>query len=286
MKSNAYQLFLWYIICLIFLCGLILGTIIVSGEIIWGETVSIVLVCAIVLMAIITLAVRAAYKKALKQEVRQESVSQPQTAPTAEASKKEPVSSPKAVTSKQKPAHAPAQQSTTNPIEDRYPPITLAIARYIVRTQRCVISDLQAEFNISRTDVLSTLKPLEHAGVIIVHGTKRLVIPKDQDNLEEYLTAYMPEMPSLVETLAPDQVSMQHLDPMFAEVARYVVSHQEGSVSRLQRAFEIGFNRAGKLSDQLEAAGIVGPNKGPQGRDVLIQDLDQLEQILAELGAQ
>ena len=284
MKSNAYQLFLWYIICLIFLCGLILGTIIVSGEIIWGETVSIVLVCAIVLMCIITLAVRKAYKNALQQEVRQESVSQPQTAPTAEASKKDPVSSPKAVTSKQKPAHAPAQQSTTNPIEDRYPPITLAIARYIVRIQRCVISDVQAEFSISRTDVLAALKTLEHASVIIVQGTKRLVVPKDEQTLEEYLNAY--QMPSLVEAFAPSQVNMQRLDPMFADVARYVVTHQEGSVSRLQRAFEIGFNRAGKLSDQLEAAGIVGPNKGPQGRDVLIQDLDQLEQILAELGAQ
>ena len=284
MKSNAYQLFLWYIICLIFLCGLILGTIIVSGEIIWGETVSIVLVCAIVLMAIITLAMRAAYKKALKQEVQQELAAQqeakrcpvPDGIPSAQEAKRCSVSD--GIPS------APKQAPSIATLEDVYPPITLAIARYIVRTQRCVISDLQAEFNISRTDVLSTLKPLEHAGVIIVHGTKRLVIPKDQDNLEEYLTAYMPEMPSLVEAFAPSQVNMQRLDPMFADVARYVVTHQEGSVSRLQRAFEIGFNRAGKLSDQLEAAGIVGPNKGPQGRDVLIQDLDQLEQILAELG--
>ena len=61
------------------------------------------------------------------------------------------------------------------------------------------------------------------------------------------------------------------------------MTKQEGSTSRLQRAFEIGYNRAGKLSDQLEAAGVVGPNKGPKGRDVLIQDLDQLEKLLAEL---
>jgi S-DNA-T family DNA segregation ATPase FtsK/SpoIIIE len=52
----------------------------------------------------------------------------------------------------------------------------------------------------------------------------------------------------------------------------------------LQRAFEIGYNRAGKLSDQLEAAGIVGPNKGPKGRDVLIQSLDELDKKLQELG--
>ena len=86
------------------------------------------------------------------------------------------------------------------------------------------------------------------------------------------------------ESLAPGSVDMKRLDPMFADVARYVVSKQEGSTSRLQRAFEIGYNRAGKLSDQLEAAGIVGPNKGPKGRDVLIQDLTQLDQLLEELG--
>lgn len=73
-------------------------------------------------------------------------------------------------------------------------------------------------------------------------------------------------------------------DPMFAKAARFVVEKQEGSTSRLQRAFEIGYNRAGKLSDQLEAAGIVGPNKGPKGRDVLIQDLGMLEKKLQELG--
>jgi len=86
------------------------------------------------------------------------------------------------------------------------------------------------------------------------------------------------------EALAPGSVDMKRLDPMFADVARYVVTKQEGSTSRLQRAFEIGYNRAGKLSDQLEAAGIVGPNKGPKGRDVLIQDLSQLDQLLEDLG--
>ena len=86
------------------------------------------------------------------------------------------------------------------------------------------------------------------------------------------------------EALAPGSVDMKRLDPMFGDVARYVVTKQEGSTSRLQRAFEIGYNRAGKLSDQLEAAGIVGPNKGPKGRDVLIQHLSQLDQLLEELG--
>ena len=86
------------------------------------------------------------------------------------------------------------------------------------------------------------------------------------------------------DAITPGSVDMKRLDPMFGDVARYVVTKQEGSTSRLQRAFEIGYNRAGKLSDQLEAAGIVGPNKGPKGRDVLIQDLDQLDKLLEELG--
>ncbi len=109
-------------------------------------------------------------------------------------------------------------------------------------------------------------------------------IEKQQHYLEPYqLPEYIPEGGD-AEALAPGSVDLKRLDPMFADVARYTVSKQEGSTSRIQRAFEIGYNRAGKLSDQLEAAGIVGPNKGPKGRDVLIQDLDSLERILQELG--
>ena len=109
-------------------------------------------------------------------------------------------------------------------------------------------------------------------------------IEKQQHYFEPYqLPEYVPEGTE-GEALAPGSVDLKRLDPMFADVARYTVSKQEGSTSRIQRAFEIGYNRAGKLSDQLEAAGIVGPNKGPKGRDVLIQDMDSLERILQELG--
>ena len=111
-----------------------------------------------------------------------------------------------------------------------------------------------------------------------------LHIEKQQHYFEPYqLPEYIPEGGE-GEALAPGSVDLKRLDPMFADVARYTVSKQEGSTSRIQRAFEIGYNRAGKLSDQLEAAGIVGPNKGPKGRDVLIQDLSQLDLLLAELG--
>ena len=97
------------------------------------------------------------------------------------------------------------------------------------------------------------------------------------------LPEYVPEGGD--EAAAPGSVDTKRLDPMFADVARYVVSKQEGSTSRLQRVFEIGYNRAGKLSDQLEATGIVGPNKGPKGRDVLIQDMESLERLLESLNA-
>ena len=109
-------------------------------------------------------------------------------------------------------------------------------------------------------------------------------IEKQQHYFEPYqLPEYIGESGE-GESLAPGAVDLKRLDPMFADVARYVVTKQEGSTSRLQRAFEIGYNRAGKLSDQLEAAGIVGPNKGPKGRDVLIQSLDELDKKLQELG--
>ena len=110
-------------------------------------------------------------------------------------------------------------------------------------------------------------------------------ISAQQGYQEPYqLPEYVPEGGGDDEPSRAGEVDMKRLDPMFAEVARFVVNKQEGSTSRLQRAFEIGYNRAGKLSDQLEKAGIVGPNKGPKGRDVLIQDLESLELLLQRLG--
>ncbi|MEE1069599.1 MAG: DUF4236 domain-containing protein [Paludibacteraceae bacterium] len=74
-----------------------------------------------------------------------------------------------------------------------------------------------------------------------------------------------------------------NLDPMFADIARWIVKNQVGATSSIQRQFEIGYNRAGKIADQLEMAGIIGPNKGTNGRDVLISNHIQLEQLLIGL---
>ncbi len=72
-------------------------------------------------------------------------------------------------------------------------------------------------------------------------------------------------------------VDMKHLDPMFEEVARMVVLEQCGSTSMVQRKFSIGYNRAGRLMDQLEKAGIVGPGKGSKPRDVLCISEEDLQ---------
>lgn len=73
------------------------------------------------------------------------------------------------------------------------------------------------------------------------------------------------------------------LDPMFAEAARLIVIHQQGSTSLIQRKFSIGYNRAGRLMDQLEKAGIVGPAQGSKPRDVLCSDEVELDAIINSL---
>ncbi|MEN9918899.1 MAG: hypothetical protein RL662_1335, partial [Bacteroidota bacterium] len=75
-------------------------------------------------------------------------------------------------------------------------------------------------------------------------------------------------------------VDLSDKDPMFEEAARLIVVHQQGSTSLIQRKFSIGYNRAGRLMDQLEAAGIVGPVQGSKPRDVLVADEYSLEQKL------
>lgn len=78
-------------------------------------------------------------------------------------------------------------------------------------------------------------------------------------------------------------VDMTHLDPMFADAARLIVTTQSGSTSMIQRKLSLGFNRAGRLMDQLETAGVVGPAQGSKPREVLIHDELSLENLLNSL---
>ena len=78
-------------------------------------------------------------------------------------------------------------------------------------------------------------------------------------------------------------VDMQHLDPLFEDAARLIVINQSGSTSLIQRKFAIGYNRAGRLMDQLEKAGVVGVAMGSKPREVMIQDENSLNNLLANL---
>jgi len=97
-----------------------------------------------------------------------------------------------------------------------------------------------------------------------------------------YPTAHiLPEVEELVS--GKTDVDLKKRDVEFEKAARLVVQHQQGSTSLIQRKLSLGYNRAGRIVDQLEAAGILGPFEGSKARDVLIQDEISLEHILKSL---
>ena len=75
-------------------------------------------------------------------------------------------------------------------------------------------------------------------------------------------------------------IDMQNVDALFEEASKIVVLNQIGSTSTLQRKLGIGYARAGRIMDQLEAAGIVGPQEGSKPRLVLVPDYETLQPIL------
>ena len=104
-------------------------------------------------------------------------------------------------------------------------------------------------------------------------------------NQQGYLSAFELPLPDLSDDDGGGEsrdVDMQHLDPMFEDAARLIVREQSGSTSLIQRKFAIGYNRAGRLMDQLEKAGIVGAAHGSKPREVLIMDENSLENLLAQ----
>jgi S-DNA-T family DNA segregation ATPase FtsK/SpoIIIE len=99
-----------------------------------------------------------------------------------------------------------------------------------------------------------------------------------------YPTAHLlPEYVGADGEAGPKEFDSDNRDPMFEEAARLIVMHQQGSTSLIQRKLKLGYNRAGRIIDQLEAAGIVGPFEGSKAREVLIADDYSLEQFLSSM---
>jgi len=103
-------------------------------------------------------------------------------------------------------------------------------------------------------------------------------------NQKGYPTALLlPEYVGEGESSSAKDFDPDDRDPMFEEAARLIVMHQQGSTSLIQRKLKLGYNRAGRIIDQLEAAGIVGPFEGSKARDVLFSDEYSLERHLETL---
>jgi hypothetical protein len=87
-----------------------------------------------------------------------------------------------------------------------------------------------------------------------------------------------------IEMIANGEAIDSSFDSLFEEAARLIVMHQQGSMSLIQRKLSLGYNRAGRIIDQLELARIIGPSNGSQARKILIDDEEKLERHLRSIG--
>ena len=116
-----------------------------------------------------------------------------------------------------------------------------------------------------------------------IEGVNKFISSQDRYRQCYSTPYYLPEPPDSQDgdsAEAGGLIDMQKLDPRFEEAARLVFSTQKGSTSDLQRRLGMGFARSGKVMDQLQAAGIVGPQEGSKARQVLVSDLSELESII------
>lgn len=103
-------------------------------------------------------------------------------------------------------------------------------------------------------------------------------------NQQGYDTAYiLPEYIGEDNESTRNKIDLADRDVLFKDAARLIVQHQQGSTSLIQRKLKLGYNRAGRIVDQLEAAGIVGAFEGSKAREVLVHDEHSLEQLLTNL---
>lgn len=148
---------------------------------------------------------------------------------------------------------------------------------------RTILDTGGAEQLIGRGDMLISL------GSDLIRLQCALIDTEEIEKLADFIgsqrgfeeTFLLPEY--LDETSEPSkEVDMKQLDDKFEEAARLVVLHQHGSTSLIQRKLALGYNRAGKIIDQLETAGIVGPFEGSKAREVLVKTEAELNEILKE----
>lgn len=149
-----------------------------------------------------------------------------------------------------------------------------------------------AESLIGRGDMLF------YAGVEMERVQCALVETKEIDRITRFIEAqngykecyttpyYLPAPPSQDDSSSAGPIDISNIDSLFGDAARMVVNTQKGSTSDLQRKLGLGYARAGKIMDQLEAAGIVGPQEGSRPRQVLVSDYEELENIITAFTTQ
>ena len=152
---------------------------------------------------------------------------------------------------------------------------------------RTILDTSGAQHLIGRGDMLVSMDSATTRVQCAFVDTDEVMRINDYISAQQgYFSAYeLPESSQLAGDEGFDpQADVGKLDSLFKEVAQMVVSTQAGSTSNIQRRFSLGYNRAGKLMDQLERFGIVGPAEGSKPRTVLVQTEMDLERIFAGLG--
>ena len=180
----------------------------------------------------------------------------------------------------------PSVNVITGLIKTNFP--TRIAFRVVGRVDSQTILDTTgAENLIGRGDMLY------YAGVEMERVQCALVSMAEINKITDYIGAqtgfrqcystpyYLPVPESQDGETSGGTIDMQNIDPMFEDAARMVVTSQKGSTSDLQRRLGMGYARAGRVMDQLEAAGVVGPQEGSKPRQVLVTNFNELDEILA-----
>ena len=177
----------------------------------------------------------------------------------------------------------PSTNIITGTIKANFPTrIAFKVASMI--DSRTILDSPGANHLIGRGDMLISLgSDLHRLQCAFIDTSELEVITEYIGSQRGYPSAWL--LPEVADESVIDSgnADLAKRDELFNDAARLVVGNQQGSTSGIQRKFSIGYNRAGRIMDQLEAAGIVGPFEGSKPRQVQFQDLYGLEQFLNKL---